>query len=378
MSTDTQHTETALSTLHEEMGAHMVLFSGYRLPLHYEGRGFIKEHIHTRTAVSLFDISHMGQYQIQGADRAKAFEGLLPLSICSAPVGKAYYTHMLNAKGGVIDDLIIANDGGSLFVVFNASRKQTAIEHINSLLKGDCRINQLSDYSLIALQGPKSEQVLLSLCQEVTSLCFMEAMWLDIDGVPCRISRGGYTGEDGFEISIPNADVDIFCRKLLEKEYVELAGLGARDSLRLEAGLCLYGNELNEETTPIEAGLPWVIAKDRRDKGGFEGYEALQYQLNGEQPVMRRLVGLNIEGKLPLRSRTKLCAETPSLEIVGEVTSGVYSPTLNKPIAVAYVSSDYSDIGMSLIAEVRGKQIKCQVAPIPFVPRNYKIGKGQS
>ena len=372
---DIQVRKTPLDSIHRAADARMVEFAGWILPMQFGGGGFLREHRHTRESASLFDVSHMGQLILRGENRAAAMEKITPAAIGGLAPGKAKYTLMLNENGGVVDDLIVANDGDAIFLVVNAARYDEDLAHLKAHLPADCKLESAKDgngenFALVALQGPRAAESLRTLCDESDSLAFMEAAWMPVGGANCRVARTGYTGEDGFEISIPSASAESICRRLLELEAVSPAGLGARDSLRLEAGLCLYGNDLDETTTPAEAGLMWTIPKSRRESGGFVGFEKVKRQM--ESGAARRRVGLKPDGKIPVRSGAILLDDNGGE--IGVVTSGVFSPTLESPIAMGYVAAELSDVGGVVFAEVRGRKITCQIAALPFVPRGKSAG----
>jgi len=348
----------------QERGGKFVDFAGYQLPMQFAGKGFMKEHLHCRSKAALFDVSHMGQFKVR--DPQGRLAGAFPVDPASLAAGSGRYTQLLREDGGTIDDLILASDGDFYFIVFNGSRKDVAIEALTERSPG-IEV-ETSDNALIALQGPSAGAVLAPVFPEAAGLGFMQARWLSADGHECRVSRSGYTGEDGFEISAPPGYAEELCGRLAEHPDFDLAGLGARDSLRLEAGLCLYGNELDEQTTPVEAGLVWSIPKARREKGAFVGSDRVVEQIEGG--VGKKLVGLDVLGKTPVRQG---CAVLDAQgEKVGEAVSGVFSPSLGKPISTAYVTPANAAPGTPVQAEVRGKAVECKVAKLPFTPHNYK------
>ena len=364
--------KTPLDELHAAWGGKMTDFSGYRLPLSYAGGGFIAEHLHTRENASLFDVSHMGQVLVSGEDAAAALSRLTPSDIGALPEGGAKYMLLTNGRGGVLDDFIAANDGGrGIFIVFNASRKHEDLAHVRKHLPDSCTISELSEWGLIALQGPRAEEVAAGLVPEIARLNFMQSMWFDFNGAECRAARGGYTGEDGFEFSLPAAVAAEFSRLLAAHPAVKPAGLGARDSLRLEAGLCLYGNELTEETTPAEAGLVWTIPKSRREGGDYAGSEIIARQIREGAP--RRLVGLRPRGKKVVRSGAPL--QNAAGESIGAATSGVHAPSLQAAIAMGYARADCAAAGTIIAAEVRGEKVECEIVRMPFVKHQYKKGE---
>ena len=361
--------KTPLYNLHQELGGKMVEFAGYELPVQYK-TGLIAEHLHTRKAVTLFDVSHMGQVCIQGdADKALARRILTDFS--SLPVGVGKYSVITTEEGGILDDCIVSKDKEQeIFMVFNASRKLVDTQIIQNILPSTCQLTSYLELVLIALQGPKAEAALAVFFPQVVQMSFMRVIWAEYQNQKFRISRTGYTGEDGFEISMPSEVSIDFCKSLLALENGELvkpAGLGARDSLRLEAGLALYGQDLTQQTTPIEAGLLWTIPKNFRQHGGFCGEEKILQQI-AEKPN-RKLVGLKPEGKVPVRDGVSLSSDS---QIIGEVTSGGFSPSLGVPIAMGYVKKDFAKVGSRVIGSVRGKEIVCEVVKLPFVGHNYK------
>ncbi len=343
----------------------MVPFAGYSMPVQY--RGVIAEHQHCRTRAALFDVSHMGQAALTGA-AAAALERLVPGDIIGLKPGRQRYTLLTNEAGGIIDDLMVANLGNDrLFLVVNAARKAVDLPHIAASLPPSVRLVELDDRALLALQGPPAAQVLLRLCPAAPSLPFMGVSETLVAGHPCLVTRSGYTGEDGFEISVPADHAEALARALVEQPEVAPAGLGARDSLRLEAGLCLYGNDIDELTTPVEAGLLWVIGKRRRATWDFPGGEVVRDQLQTGAPRLR--VGIRPEGRALARALTDIVADDGTA--AGTVTSGGFSPTLNAPIAMGYVRRDLAADGTRVHLMVRGKPLPAAVAPLPFVPHRY-------
>ncbi len=361
--------ETPLFALHQELGGKIVPFAGYALPVQYPA-GIMAEHKQTREAAGLFDVSHMGQLKLEGADRTAALEALVPADLSGLALGRQRYSFFTNADGGILDDLMISNQGDWLFLVVNAACKEADIAHLKAGLKGDVTLTELTDRALLALQGPKAADVLARLAPGVQTLSFMDCKPVEVDGVACTVSRSGYTGEDGYEISVPAARAEALARRLLAEDEVEPAGLGARDSLRLEAGLCLYGHDIDETTTPVEADLTWAIQKRRREEGGFPGAAVVQKQLAEGAP--RRRVGLRPEGRAPMREGTIL--QNDKGEEVGKVTSGGFGPTVGAPVAMGYVTAELAAEGTSLQAMVRGKPLPCKVAALPFVKHNFFRG----
>jgi len=360
---------TVLYALHEELGGKIVPFAGYALPVQYPA-GIMAEHKQTRESAALFDVSHMGQVQLAGADRVAALEALVPADLAGLAPGRQRYSFFTNDAGGILDDLMISNQGDWLFLVVNAACKEADIAHLKAHLKGEVTLTELSDRALIALQGPKAAEVLARLAPGVQALKFMDCKPVDIDGAACLVSRSGYTGEDGYEISVPADKAEKLARRLLAEDAVAPAGLGARDSLRLEAGLCLYGHDIDTSTTPVEADLTWAIQKRRKQEGGFPGAAVVQQQL--AEGAGRRRVGLRPEGRAPMREGTVLTNDQG--EVVGKVTSGGFGPTLGAPVAMGYVDAGLAAEGTPLQAVVRGKHLPCRVAALPFVPHNYFRG----
>lgn len=363
----TDSLRTPLHALHLEFGARMVPFAGYEMPVQYPA-GILAEHRHTRSHASLFDVSHMGQANLR-ANAAAALESFVPQDVVGLAPGRQRYAFFTNEAGGVLDDLMVTNAGDHLYVVVNASRKA---QDFALLAKLDPEI--LADRALLALQGPEAAKVMERLAGGIDTMQFMTSRAVEIDGFPCRVSRSGYTGEDGFEISVASGDAEKLARRLLALDGVAPAGLGARDSLRLEAGLCLYGHDIDESTTPIEAGLAWAIQKIRRRggarAGGFPGAGVILDQL--EQGAGRQRVGILPEGRAPIREGEQL--RDASGRIVGRLTSGGFGATLDAPIAMGYVERDFAAVGTALSATVRGKPRACNVAPLPFVPHRYHRG----
>lgn len=365
---------TPLHTLHIAMGAKMVPFAGYDMPVQY-ALGVRKEHIHCREAAGLFDVSHMGQLRLHGDNAAKVLETLVPVDIIDLPVGKQRYAFFTNEQGGILDDLMVTNFGDHLFVVVNAACKAQDIAHIQAHLPDDVTLEILEDRALLAIQGPKAADVLARLNPAVSEMVFMDATALDLAGAACLVSRSGYTGEDGYEISVPADKAEQLARALLNENEVEWIGLGARDSLRLECGLCLYGHDIDTTTTPVEASLLWGISKPRRADGeragGFPGAEIILEQIKTKD-ISRKRVGLVGQSKAPVREGSKLF-DADDNEI-GIVTSGTFGPTKGGPVAMAYVQTDLAVLGTAIFAEVRGKKLPMTVEKMPFVPQNYVRG----
>ncbi|WP_398481334.1 glycine cleavage system aminomethyltransferase GcvT [Tardiphaga sp.] len=370
--------ETPLHALHVARGGKMVPFAGYDMPVQY-ATGVLKEHLHTRAAAGLFDVSHMGQIVLRAKsgkveDAALALEKLVPMDILALAPGRQRYAQFTNETGGILDDLMVANFGDHLFLVVNAACKAEDEAHLRTHLSDTCIIEALPDRALIALQGPKAADVLAKFCEAAPGMKFMDAGPHQVNGIACFVSRSGYTGEDGYEISIPNDQAEALAAALLDHPDVLPIGLGARDSLRLEAGMCLYGHDIDTTTTPIEGNLTWSIQKSRRTggarAGGFFGSEAILAQLDGG--ASRQRVGLKPEGRAPVREGVLLFADATSTESIGKVTSGGFGPSISAPIAMGYVPTSHAKDGTTLFAELRGQRLPMTVAPMPFVPNNYK------
>ena len=364
---------TALFNLHQRLGAKLVPFAGYEMPVHYP-LGIKKEHLHTRAQAGLFDVSHMGQIRLRGKRAAAALERLVPVDIIDLPKGCQRYALFTNEQGGVLDDLMVTNAGDHLFLVVNAGCKEQDIAHLQLHLKDQCEIEVLTNHALLALQGPAAAHVLAELAPESAEMVFMTARTLVLNGVECLVSRSGYTGEDGFEISVPNQHAEALAQLLLANELVEMIGLGARDSLRLEAGLCLYGHELTPAITPVEASLLWALSKTRRPDGaragGYMGAEKILAQIaNG---VERKRVGLKPLGKMPVREGAELVDEAGN--VVGFVSSGGFGVSLNAPVAMGYLPTELAQAGTLVNALVRNKSVPMQVVTLPFVKPNYYRG----
>ncbi|WP_439398818.1 glycine cleavage system aminomethyltransferase GcvT [Bradyrhizobium sp. PMVTL-01] len=369
---------TPLYDLHVSLGGKMVPFAGYDMPVQYPA-GVLKEHLHTRTATGLFDVSHMGQIALRPKsgkveDAACALERLVPQDIVAIAPGRQRYAQFTNMHGGILDDLMVANFGDHLFLVVNAACKEQDEAHLRANLSDDCIIDSLADRALVALQGPKAEAVLAKFCAEAPAMKFMDAGPHEVAGIKCFVSRSGYTGEDGFEISVPAGDAERLAKMLLDDPDVLPIGLGARDSLRLEAGLCLYGHDIDTATTPVEAALEWSVQKSRRSDGaragGFPGAEKILAQF--DDGASRRRVGLRAEGRAPVREGALLFADGAGGEAVGKVTSGGFGPSLNAPVAMGYVPVGLATLGTKLFAEVRGRRLPLAVAAMPFVKNTYK------
>ena len=369
---------TPLHAMHTRLGARMVPFAGYDMPLQYPS-GIIKEHLHTRSAASLFDVSHMGQIVLRPRsgrieDAARAFETLVPGDVLGLAIGRQRYTLLTNAMGGVLDDLMVSNQGDHLLLIVNAARKAADEAHLAAQLADSCLIEALAEHALVALQGPEAENVLAVLASEIRTMRFMDVRGMTLAGAVCIVSRSGYTGDDGFEISIGAEAAGTLCEALLRNPAVAPAALGARDSLRLEAGLCLYGFDLDETTMPVEAALEWTIAKARRiggvRVGGFPGADAIMQQL--AKGAARRRVGLRPQGRALVRGGTRLFRAENDAAPIGLVTSGGFGISLGAPIAMGYVATSASAPGAQLFAEVRSKRLPVMVADLPFVPPHYR------
>ena len=359
--------KTSLFDFHNQMNAKMVSFGGYYLPINYAG-GIISEHIHTRSKASIFDVSHMGQIEINGPFIMEALEKILPISFSKMLPGKVKYTQFINHEGKIIDDLMVhrTDNENSVWLVVNAACKEKDIEHLRASLNKNFDINLRNDLSLIAIQGPKAEESLLKLIPCLLNMDFMSSNWINYKNYKILATRCGYTGEDGFEISVPNKYVTSFTESLLKNPDVKLAGLGARDSLRLEAGLCLYGHDISLKTSPIEAGLKWSLCKDRVSSADFIGGNAIRGEVN-KGPV-KSLLGFLPKGRAPAREGTLIYDSNDNL--IGEVTSGGFSPSLGVPISMGYINTPSLD-QKEIFLDVRGKKIPADVVKLPFVPHNY-------
>ncbi|MHC5788431.1 glycine cleavage system aminomethyltransferase GcvT [Pseudomonas idahonensis] len=374
MSTETL-LKTPLHSLHLELGARMVPFAGYDMPVQYP-LGVMKEHQHTREHAGLFDVSHMGQIRLSGANAAQALETLVPVDIIDLPVGMQRYAMFINEQGGILDDLMVANLGdGQLFLVVNAACKEQDLAHLRQHIGDQCDIQPLfEERALLALQGPAAVTVLARLAPEVAQMTFMQFKPVQVLGADCFVSRSGYTGEDGFEISVPADQAEKLARALLAEPEVAAIGLGARDSLRLEAGLCLYGHDMNSDTTPIQASLLWAISKVRRADGaragGFPGAQAIFAQQ--QDGVSRKRVGLLPQERTPVREGAEIVDAEGN--IIGSVCSGGFGPTLGGPLAMGYLDVKHSALDTPVAAIVRGKKVPMLVSKMPFVPQRYYRG----
>ncbi|MDA1099414.1 MAG: glycine cleavage system aminomethyltransferase GcvT [Proteobacteria bacterium] len=361
--------KTPLHGLQVELGGKMVPFAGYEMAVNFP-LGILGEHKHTRAVAGLFDVSHMGQLRLHGAGRAAALESLLPADIAGLAPGAMRYSQLTNDRGGIIDDLIVTNAGDCLLLVVNGANKAADLAHIEAALPAGITVEHRSGDALLALQGPGAAAVMARLAPGAENLLFMTAMAINIGGVDCYVSRAGYTGEDGFEIAMPGTRAEELARLLLAAEAVEPIGLGARDSLRLEAGLCLHGHDIDATTTPVEAGLNWSIQKRRRDEGGFPGDAVIQAQLR-DGPARKR-VGVLPEGRAPAREGAAILDSAGAA--IGAITSGGFGPSFGGPLAMGYVAAPHAGQGTPLGLVVRGRTLPAQVAKMPFVPARYHRG----
>ncbi|MBY3598468.1 glycine cleavage system aminomethyltransferase GcvT [Rhizobium bangladeshense] len=369
--------KTPLHGLHLSLGARMVPFAGYDMPVQYPA-GVMKEHLHTRTEAGFFDVSHMGQIIVKAKsgsyeDAALALESLVPVDILGLAEGRQRYGFFTDDTGGILDDLMITHLDDHLFVVVNAGCKEADFAHLQNHIGDECDITLLNR-ALIALQGPRAVEVLAELWADVAAMKFMDVRHCRLHDVSCLVSRSGYSGEDGFEISIPADKAEDVAMRLLEHPDVQAIGLGARDSLRLEAGLCLYGNDIDTTTSPVEAALEWAMQKARRAGGarvgGFPGSGRILSEL--ENGAARRRVGLKPEGKAPVRGHAKLYADAEGKTEIGEVTSGGFGPSVEGPVAMGYLPISHAAVGTHVYAEVRGKFLPVTVSALPFVTPTYK------
>ncbi len=356
---------TPLYDLHVALGARMVPFVGWSMPVQYK-TGIIAEHNHTRTAASLFDVSHMGQVAVAGQGAAAALERLVPGDVRGLTVGRVRYTVLTNEAGGIIDDLMVARTEGGLHLVVNASRRAVDLAHLTDGLP-DEMVAELSDRALLALQGPKAPEVMARLAPAAADLPFMGTDEFDLDGARVAIARSGYTGEDGFEISVHATDAERVARRLLDAPEVAPAGLGARDTLRLEAGLCLYGSDIDEETTPVEAGLSWTIPRRRRAEANFPGADIIVAELSAGPG--RKRVGIRLDGRAPARHGAEIADAAGNH--IGHVTSGSFGPTAGGPIAMGYVDPEHSAEGTPVGVKVRDTLLPGRIVAMPFVPHRY-------
>ena len=391
MSDPTTLLQTPLHELHMSQGARMVPFAGYSMPVQYPS-GLMAEHLHTRASAGLFDVSHMGQLRLVGPDAAAAFETLMPVDVIDLPVGKQRYGLLLNDEGGIMDDLMFFKREGDIFIIVNGACKAGDIAHIQARIGHRCQVIPMPEMALMSLQGPQAVSVMQRLCPGIEKLVFMTGGKFQIacssagphQLIECFLTRSGYTGEDGFEISVHEMQAEALAHALLAQPEVKPIGLGARNSLRLEAGLCLYGNDIDATTTPVEAGLNWAMQKVRRAggarAGGFPGATKILAQLddstraNGSfsSNIARKRVGLLALERIPVRDHTEL--QSRAGQHIGEVTSGLLGPSINKPVAMGYVSPDFSALGTQVNAIVRGKPVPMEVVAMPFVPNRYFRG----
>jgi len=367
---------TPLHALHLSLGGKMVAFAGYDMPVQYP-LGVMKEHQHTRAYAGLFDVSHMGQVIVGGPNYdaiATGLETLIPVDILGLARDRQRYGFLTNAEGGIDDDLMLANRGDHVFVVVNAACKDADIAKLTAALTPTLTITEVTDRALLALQGPAAERALATLNPQVADMAFMDVATLDLNGSEAWVSRSGYTGEDGYEISVPAADAEDLARALLAHPDVEPIGLGARDSLRLEGGLCLYGHDIDATTTPVEAALSWAIQKVRRSSGaragGFPGAAKILKQLDVGAP--RKRVGLRPVGRAPMREGVVLYADATTTDPAGIITSGGFGPTVEAPVAMGYVDTDLATVGTTVYGALRGKRQPLVVTKTPFTPANFK------
>jgi aminomethyltransferase len=372
--------QTPLYSLHKRLGGKLVPFAGYEMPVKY-GPGVLKEHLHTRSAAGLFDVSHMGQISLrpnsgQVADAARGLERLVPQDIVGVAPGRQRYALLTNENGGILDDVMVANLGDHLHLIVNASRKDLDFEHLRRQMSDICTVSVIQDRALVSLQGPHAAMALARLAPECSNMNFMDARPLTIGGTDCIVTRSGYTGEDGFEISIAASDALAFSDALLNDPAVHMIGLGARDSLRLEAGLCLYGSDLDETTTPSEGALEWSIQRVRRTgglrEGGFLGSGVILDQL--DNGASRRRVGLRAQGRAPVRGGALLFETETAGTNIGKVTSGGFGPSIGAPVAMGHVPASHAVLGNKLFADVRGNRLPVAVCALPFIAPNFKRG----
>lgn len=357
---------TPLYDLHVELGGKMVDFADWDMPVQYP-MGIMGEHKQCREKAALFDVSHMGQVILRGDNVGEKLETLCPQAFATLKEGKARYGFFTNDDGGIMDDLIVSNAGDHYFVVVNAALRHQDIPHMQANLDG-VEVTEIFDRALVAVQGPSAEEVVGSLCPAARELKFMETTVAEIDGVECRISRLGYTGEDGYEISIPEADAIRVSKLFLAHDDCEPAGLGARDSLRLEAGLCLYGNDIDQSTSPVEASLGWAMQKRRKEEGGFPGAARIQKEL--AEGASKKLVGIKPEGRAPARAGVEV--QTLEGDSIGAITSGSFGPTVGGPVAMGYVTAEHGASGTKVNLIIRGKAQPAEIVALPFVTQNYK------
>ena len=368
--------KTPLHALHLALGARMAPFAGYDMPIQYPS-GVLQEHLHTRAQAGLFDVSHMGQVRLRGAGADAALEALVPVDVIGLASGQQRYALFTNESGGILDDLMIARLDDEILIVVNAACKAQDIAYLERNLAGLCEVEPLPDRALIALQGPEASAALARLAPEAASMKFMQVARLDVGGADCVVSRSGYTGEDGYEISAPAALAEDLARRLLEQPEVKPIGLGARDSLRLEAGLCLYGHDIDTTTTPVEASLTWALSKARRADGarpgGYPGAPVIERQLG--EGVRKKRVGLRGLDRTPVREGAEIFAGAEKdAAAIGKATSGGPGPTFGAPMAMAYLETGHAALGTKVFAEVRGRRIPMEVCRTPFTPQRYYRG----
>ncbi|MBC7907981.1 MAG: glycine cleavage system aminomethyltransferase GcvT [Rhodospirillaceae bacterium] len=360
---------TPLDALHRELGGKMVPFAGYAMPVQYPA-GVLTEHLHTRKDAGLFDVSHMGQVVIEGTAPAAALEKLVPGDVIGLGIGKTRYSVFTDANGGILDDLMISKlSDTKLFLVVNAACKNEDFAHLKAGLPG-LDVRMLDDRALLALQGPKAAEAMASVAPEAAAQGFMSIAEYTVAGIPCLVTRSGYTGEDGYEISVPADRAEELARRLLSIDGVKPIGLGARDSLRLEAGLCLYGSDIDTTTTPVEGSIAWIMGKRRREQGGFPGAAVIQQQLT--EGSARKRVGIQPEGRAPARAHTQITDLDGN--VIGEITSGGFGPSADGPVAMGYVPKAFAAEGTKIKLVVRGKALDAHVAKLPFVPHRYFKG----
>ncbi len=371
---ETDLKQTPLHDLHVELGARMVPFAGYAMPVQYKA-GIMAEHLHARSKAGLFDVSHMGQAFLLGPDHettARALEALTPSNFVELGLGRQRYTVLLNDDGGIIDDLMVTrsvseDDDGKLMLVVNAARKDVDYAHFRARLPENVSLHVVEDRALIAVQGPEAVAAVAAHAPAAADLAFMSASSMEFDGIDCHVARAGYTGEDGVEMSVPAGAAEAIARALLADDRVAPVGLGARDSLRLEAGLCLYGHDIDETTSPVEGAITFCMQKRRREEGGFPGADRIRQELSGGPGRVR--VGLKLDGKAPAREGAEIAlADGP---VIGALTSGGFAPTVGAPIAMGYVPTEHAAVGTALELIVRGRRLAATVADMPFVPNRY-------
>ena len=360
---------TPLIDLHRELGAKLVPFAGWEMPIQFDG--VLAEHAWCRDSAGLFDVSHMAVIELRGDDPARSLERLTPAGITTLEVGRQRYGLLTNEAGGIIDDIMVVNRGDHLAMVANASRSDVVLAHLREGID-DVDVVERPDVALLALQGPEAAAVVIDLDPSLADTVFLDNRPAVLDGIEVGAARAGYTGEDGFELAVPADRAERLARLLLDDPRVRPIGLGARDTLRLEAGLCLYGNDLDETTSPVEADLVWTMPKRRREAGDFPGAARILAELADGPSRVR--VGIQPEGRRPVRPGAELRPPAPDAESVGTVSSGGFGPTVDRPVAMAYVEPDRAAVGTPLVADVRGKDVACTVAPLPFTPHRFHRG----